>query len=142
MVPARGMDLVAVLRKLSDTDVRKSLPAGSRRGLWILATVDVMAATWMHAAGEWLDTASTVTSVITLGGHHLLVFWLAALGFALLAGTAPVTGGFAEMNRVQAVLIAVAGAASAAALAGVISVVGLIVGVVLLVALLGLALLG
>ena len=55
----------------------------AKRLLWAVLTLDVMAATWMIAAGDWLDHGSRVTAVITLGGHHLVVFSLAALAFAI-----------------------------------------------------------
>ena len=99
-----------------------------------------MAAAWMIAAGDWLDHANRVTSVITLGGHHLVVLWLALLGFGILATLAPLTGGFAELNRVQVVALSVAGVVSVVALAGVVSVAALVVGVALLTALVGRAL--
>jgi hypothetical protein len=127
-----------MLQKAGDADIaRRSVPPRTRRGLWILATVDVMAAVWMITAGEWFSTASTLTSVITLGGHPWVVLTLAGTGFLLLAAMAPMTGGFVEVSRAHAVTIAIAGAVSAAALAGVASVVGLIVGTVLLAWLLG-----
>ena len=59
--------------------------------LWALVALDVMVAAWMLAGGEWLDSRM---SVVTLGGHHLVVLWLAVSGFALLAGMALLTGGF------------------------------------------------
>ena len=50
---------------------------------------------------------------------------------------APLTGGFAELNRVQLVALSVAGVLSVVAVAGIASVAALVVGTVLLVALLG-----
>lgn len=99
-----------------------------------------MAASWMIAAGDWLDRTNRVTSVITLGGHHLVVLWLAVLGFGILAVLAPMTDGFAVLTRVQAVALSVAGVVSVVALAGVVSVAGLVVGLALLTALVGRAL--
>lgn len=122
-------------------DPRLSLPDRTRRLPWMLAGVDVMAAAWMIAAGDWLDQASRVTSVITLGGHHLVVLWLAMLGFGILAVLAPLTGGFAELNRIHVVALSVAGVISVVAVAGIASVAALVVGTVLLVAMLGRALL-
>jgi hypothetical protein len=113
----------------------------AKRLLWAVAMLDVMAAVWMGTTGDWLDHQSRVSAVITLGGNHLLVFWLAVVAFAILAVLAPFTGGFATLNRVQLGALAGAGVISVVALAGVISVVGLVVGVVLLVAILGRALL-
>ena len=113
----------------------------ARRLLWAVTMLDVMAATWMLTAGDWLDHRSRVTAVVTLGGHHLVVFWLSVLSFAVLAVLAPLTGGFASVNRVHVAALSIAGVGSVVALAGLVSVVGLVVGVVLLVAILGRALL-
>ena len=128
-----------MLQQNPDTQV--SLPDRARRLPWLLAGGDVMAASWMISAGDWLDRASRVTSVVTLGGHHLVVLWLAVLGFGILAVLAPLTGGFAELNRIHLVALSVAGVVSVVAVAGVASVAALVVGSVLLVALLGRALL-
>jgi hypothetical protein len=106
----------------------------ARRVLWAITVLDVMAATWMHTAGDWLDHQSRVSAVITLGGHHRVVFWLAVLAFAILAVLATLTGGFATISRIQLGALAFAGVLSVLALAGIISVIGLVVGVVLLVA--------
>jgi hypothetical protein len=116
------------------------LPIRARRLLWIVAMLDVMAASWMIAAGDWLDTYSRVTSVVTLGGHHLVVLWLALIGFAILAVLAPMTSGFAAANRVQLVALSIAGVASAAAFAGTLSVAALVAGVVAVIGILGRAL--
>ena len=109
----------------------------AKRVLWALATLDVMAAVWMLTAGEWLDHRS---AVMTLGGHHLVVFWLAVLAFAILAVVAPLTGGFATVGWIALAALSIAGVVSVVALAGMLSVVGLVVGVVLLVGFLGRAL--
>jgi hypothetical protein len=106
----------------------------ARRLLWALATLDVMAAAWMISAGDWLDHQSRVAAAVTLGGHHLVVLWLAVAGFLILAVVAPMSGGFAVVSGVQLAALSVAGVASVVALAGILSVVGLVVGAVLLVA--------
>jgi len=126
-----------VLQRDPGLDARVSLPDRARRLPWLLAAVDVMAAAWMIAAGDWLDRTNRVTSVITLGGHHLVVLWLAVLGFGILAVLAPLTGGFAELNRIHLVALSLAGVLSVVAVAGIASVAALVVGTVLLVALLG-----
>ena len=115
------------------------LPASTRWTLWGVTTVDVMVVVWMIVAGQWLDSASLLTSVITLGGHHELVLGLALVGFTLLAGLAPLTRGFAVASRFQLAVIPVAGVVSVVALAGLLSVFGLsaVVLVVLLAVLLG-----
>lgn len=130
---------MTMLQQKPDTHV--SLPDRARRLPWALAGLDVMAAAWMISAGDWLDRQSRVTAVITLGGHHLVVLWLAVLGFGILAVLAPLTGGFAELNRLQLVALSIAGVTSVVAVAGVASVAALVVGSVVLVALLGRALL-
>ena len=112
-----------------------ALSPRARRLLWALATLDVMAAAWMISAGDWLDHQSRVSATVTLGGHHVVVLWLAVVSFAVLAVVAPTSGGFAVVNRPQLAALSVAGAASTVALAGILSVVGLVVGVALLVAL-------
>ena len=75
--------------------------------------------------------------MITLGGHHVVVLWLAVLGFVILAVLAPLTGGFAELNRIHLVVLSVAGIVSVVALAGVVSVAALVAGVAFLIALVG-----
>ena len=124
-----------MLQQKPDTQV--SLPDRARRLPWMLAAVDVMAAAWMISAGDWLDRASRVTSVVTLGGHHLVVLWLAVLGFGILAVLAPLTGGFAELNRIHLVALSVAGVVSVVAVAGIVSVAALVAGLALVVALVG-----
>jgi hypothetical protein len=113
------------------------LPIRARRLLWAVVTLDVMAASWMIAAGDWLDRYSRVTAVVTLGGHHIVVLWLALIGFAILAVLAPMTNGFAEANRVQLVALSIAGVASVAAFAGMISVAALVAGVAGVIAIIG-----
>jgi hypothetical protein len=132
------VEVVTVLQQ--KPDYRLVLPHRARGRLWILAGLNVMAAAWMIAAGEWLDRTNRVTSVITLGGHHLVVLWLAVLGFAILAVLAPLTGGFAQLNRIQLVALSVAGVVSVVAVAGIVSVAALVVGLALLTALVGRAL--
>jgi hypothetical protein len=118
--------------------------AGPIRGryqlvLWVLAALDVMVVAWMLAAGEWLDGTM---SVVTLGGHHLVVMWLAVSGFALLAGMALLTGGFVVARRWHLPLVVLAALVSVVALAGVLSVLLLLVLAVFLLTLLGAAFLG
>jgi len=107
--------------------------------LWALVALDVMVVAWMLAAGEWLDGRM---SVVTLGGHHLVVLWLAVSGFALLAGMALLTGGFTVARRWHLLLIVLSALVSVVALAGVLSVLLLVVLAVFLLALLGAAFIG
>lgn len=118
-------------------DTPVPLPRGARRLFWAGTAANVAAASWMAAAGDWLDHQSRISAVVTLGGHHLVLLWLAVIGFGLLAILAPVTGGFVAANRLQLAGLSVAGIVSVVALAGVLSVAALVVGVVLLAAVAG-----
>ena len=115
------------------------IPGRYQVALWALVALDVMVVAWMLAAGEWLDSRM---SVVTLGGHHLVVLWLAVSGFALLAGMALLTGGFTVARRWHLLLIVLSALVSVVALAGVLSVLLLVVLAVLLLTLLGAAFLG
>jgi hypothetical protein len=129
--------VVAVFRERKTSTARAPLSRRSRRWLWTVTVLDVTAVAWMLAAGDWFDTTSRVTSVVTLGGHHLIVLWLAVVGFAVLASAAVLTGGFAEADQLEWVLLATGCAVSVVALGGALSVVALVVGVTCLIALLG-----
>jgi hypothetical protein len=115
------------------------IPGRYQLVLWALVALDVMVVAWMLAAGEWLDSRM---SVVTLGGHHLLVLWLAVSGFALLAGMALLTGGFAVARRWHLLVVVLSALVSVVALAGVLSVLLLVVLAVFLLALLGAAFIG
>ena len=125
-----------MLQRRLPFDTPVELPPRARRVLWTVTIMDVMAAAWMLSAGDWLDERSRVTAVVTLGGHHLVVLWLAVLAFAILAVLAPMTAGFAVASRPQLAALAVAGIVSTVALAGILSVSALVVGVVMLLAVL------
>jgi hypothetical protein len=126
-----------MFQKVGESSTQNPMPTGSRRWLWTLTTLDVMAVAWMLAAGDWFDTTSPVTSVVTLGGHHTVVLWLAVVGLATFGVTAILTDGFTEATQLEKVLIATASAVSVVALGGVLSVIALVVGAILLIALLG-----
>jgi hypothetical protein len=115
---------------------RKELSPKTVRWIWAAALADVMAVVWMYAAGEWFD-AHLVTSVITLGGHHRLVLWLAGVGFGTITVIAVATEGFASTGRVESTAICLACLASAVALAGFLSVIALIAGIALLLGITG-----
>ncbi|WP_156993251.1 hypothetical protein [Pseudonocardia acaciae] len=125
-----------MLQRRPGKQARKRAPIRARRLLWVIVLLDVMVAAWMTVAGEWLDR-SPLTSVATLGGHHVVVLALALTGFAVLAVLAPLTAGFTTANGSQRAGIAVAGVASAVALAGVLSVAALVVVLALLVVIIG-----
>jgi hypothetical protein len=93
------------------------------RRLWIVATLDMVAVTWMLAVGHWFDKTSWLTAVITLGGHHRFVLIMALVGFTMLAGLAVLTRAFSSANRLELTLILIACVISIVALAGVLSVV-------------------
>src|SRR3954451_11724935 len=112
------------------------VPGGTRCLLWAVAALDVMAVVWMLRMGDWLDTANPVLSIVTLGGHHWIVFGLALAGFLLLAVLAPATHGFMRASRLQRIVLPVAGLVSVVALAGLLSIVAVVVGLVALTAVL------
>jgi hypothetical protein len=131
------MEVVAMLREAA-----VSISDRARVLLWALAVLDVMTVAWMLSAGDWLDRASPVTSVVTLGGNHLVVLWLAVAGFLLLAAVALPTGGLAVVRRGYVPLLVLSALLSVVALAGVLAGLLFVVLAVFLVALLGAALMG
>lgn len=118
------------------------IPDRVRMFVWSLALADVMTVAWMLTAGQWLDDASPVTAVMTLGGHHLIVFWLAVVGFATLALMTVLTGALNKVRRVHAPFVVLGAVESIVAVAGTVSVVLLVVGMVAMVALLAATLSG
>ena len=64
--------------------------------LWFVMAADLATVIWMHTVGPWLDSTSRFTETATLGGHHVVVLVLAAIGFATLATLAILTDGFAR----------------------------------------------
>lgn len=112
------------------------VPVGTRCLLWAVAGLDVMAVVWMLRTGEWLDTANPVLSILTLGGHHWVVFGLALAGFLLLAALAPITHGFVRTNKLQRILLPIAGLVSVIASAGLLSVIAVGMGALVVVAVL------
>ena len=118
------------------------VPSAYQLLLWVLVVLDVMVVAWMLSAGDWLDRTSLITAVLTLGGHHLLVLWLAVAGFALLGGMALLTGGFAVVSRGRVPFLVLSALVSVVANAGVLSALLFVATVVLLLTLLGAAFLG
>jgi hypothetical protein len=116
-----------------------TVPGKFQLVLWALAVLDVMVVAWMLSAGDWLDAT---TPVVTLGGHHLVVLWLAIAGFALLAVMALLTGGFVVARRELVPFVVLSGLVSVVALGGVLSALLLVVLAVLMLTLLGAAFLG
>jgi hypothetical protein len=130
-----------VLQKVPAQDVVDPISIPGRAGLllWTLVLGNVMVGAWMLAAGDWLDRS---VPVVTLGGHHLMVLWLAVAGFASLGGMALLTGGFAVARRGQMPFVVLSALVSVVALGGVLSALLFVVIIVLLVTLLGAAFLG
>lgn len=131
-----------MLQKAPADGLALPIPGRDQVVLWALVVLDVMAVAWMLSAGDWLDYAWPVTAVVTLGGHHLVVLWLAIAGFASLGGMALLTGGFVVANRVQVPFVVLSALVSIVALAGVLSALLFVVIAVLLLTLLGAAFLG
>jgi hypothetical protein len=108
---------------------RVALSQRTRRWLWIVAILDMTAVAWLLAGvGTWLDRASRLTAVFTLGGHHLVVLIMAIAGFLLLAGAAVLTEMFTSASKLDLTLITVACIVSVIALAGALSVILLVMG--------------
>jgi hypothetical protein len=120
--------VVTMLRQTPQGPTKVVLSERTARCLWIVAVLDMMAVAWMIAAGDWLDQkTSGFAEVITLGGHHLLVLILAAVGFLMLTGLAVLTEGFTSASRLQIAFLAIAGTISVVALAGALSAILLLV---------------
>ena len=111
-------------------------PAG-RRSLWSLLGFNVMTAAWMLALGDWFDRTSGLTSVVTLGGHHWIVFWLAVCSFVGLLVAAVMSDGFTAADGLTRGLTALAGGVGVVAIGGMLASIGFVVGVVVLATLLG-----
>lgn len=124
---------------LRKTPSNVPLPSRFQWMLWALVVSDVMVVAWMLSAGDWLDRNAPV---VTLGGYHAVVLWLAVGGFVLLGAMAMLTGGFAEARRGLVPFVVLSALVSVVALAGVLSAVLFVVLAVLLLTLLGAAFLG
>jgi hypothetical protein len=125
-----------MLRKVPSS---MTVPGRFQLVLWVLAVLDVMVVAWMLSAGEWLDRSAPV---VTLGGHHVIVLWLAVAGFVLLGVMAVLSGGFTVARRELVPFVVLSALVSVVALAGVLSAVLIVVLGVLLLTLLGAAFLG
>jgi hypothetical protein len=125
-----------MLRKVPSS---MTVPGRFQLVLWVLAVLDVMVVAWMLSAGDWLDRTAPV---VTLGGHHVIVLWLAVAGFVLLGVMAVLSGGFTVARRELVPFVVLSALVSVVALAGVLSAVLVVVLAVLLLTLLGAAFLG
>jgi hypothetical protein len=98
---------------------RMPVPRPARTYLALAAgAVNVL---WMAVFGSWLDHTSRLTSVASLGGHHVLVMLLAGTSCVALGLLAPLTAGFTLFTRTQAALRAGACVLSLIAALGVVS---------------------
>ncbi len=125
-----------MLRKVPSS---MTVPGRFQLVLWVLAVLDAMVVAWMLSAGGWLDRTAPV---VTLGGHHVVVLWLAVAGFVLLGLMAVLTGGFTVARRELAPFVVLSALVSVVALAGVLSALLIVVLAVLLLTLLGATFLG
>ncbi|WP_132430141.1 hypothetical protein [Pseudonocardia endophytica] len=99
--------------------------------------LDAGVAAWMSATGPWFDETSALTRVITLGGHHVILFWVAVAAVATLLSAAVLTANFTTVGRAAGTVLTAAIGLSVVALAGLASVLALAATVVLLVSVLG-----
>jgi hypothetical protein len=113
--------VVTVLRPSRQPAPRVALSERAGRRLWIVAVLDMMTVAWMIAAGNWLDTTSSVTAVVTLGGHHRLVLLLAILGFVMLTGLGLLTDSFTSAGKFELALMTMACMVSVVAVAGALT---------------------
>ena len=89
--------------------------------------LDMMLGATLIAAKPLLDRPSTVTAVVTLGGHPQLVLGLALGAFVLLAALSVAMDGFVSATRVQLGFACFGCAVSIVALAGALSAILLLV---------------
>jgi hypothetical protein len=135
-----------ILRRILREHRLNQEPLSSERArLWLggVAIFDMVAVAWGIAGLDRLDQTSTLGSAITLGGHPRLVLIMSVVGFAMLAGLAPLTKAFSRATELEFALLIVACVISVVALAGALSAILLLVlacalGVMLLVALIAL----
>jgi hypothetical protein len=126
-----------VLHKARAVTPPTPMTRAGRRALWGLLALDMMTAAWMLGMGDWFDRTSRLTSVVTLGGHHQVVFWLATCSFVGLLLAAVWSDGFTAADGRIRGLLAVAGGTAVLASAGVLSCLGGTVGAVVLASMLG-----
>ncbi len=89
--------------------------------LWFVMAGDLATVIWMNTFGSWLDQTSKVTATATLGGHHVVVLVLAAIGFAMLATLAILTNGFSDFTPRLSLARNVACVISVVALTGLLA---------------------
>lgn len=131
--------MLTVLQKKPSVGLTATLPVWVVVVVWSLVVADLATAAWMLAAGEWLDHASSILAVVTLGGHHVVVLWLAVVGFGTLGLLIVLAGAERTVGRNHAKFIVAGALVSTVAVCGVAL---LALGAVLLLALVGIALSG
>jgi hypothetical protein len=122
-----GWAVVTVTASPGGNQVWSRRPPPPSNRIWIPALLDVMAVAWMIPYGSWLDDASRLTSVITLGGHHQVVTALAVTSFVILAVLAVMTEGFSEWHALDSAVLSLAGGMTVVATAGILSIVVLVI---------------
>ena len=126
MVSAGGLAVVT-MSAASPPRVRITLSRRASTLLWTTMAMDMMLAATIVATRPLLDRPSTLTSVVTLGGHPRQVLGLALGAFVLLAALAVAMDGFVSATRVQLGLACFGCAVSIVALAGALSAILLLV---------------
>ena len=127
-----SLDRRRELRPSSALDIRRQdglMQVGTRIAsrpsvsLWFVMAADLATVVWMYTVGTWLDETSKFTATATLGGHHVVVLVLAAIGFAMLATLAILTDGFAHSTPRLSLARNVACIISVVALTGVVALI-------------------
>ncbi|MEU4292945.1 hypothetical protein AB0E63_32370 [Kribbella sp. NPDC026596] len=120
---ARPSSALDIPRPDGLTQVGTRIASKPAVALWFVMAADLATVVWMHTVGSWLDETSKFTATATLGGHHIVVLVLAAIGFAMLATLAVLTDGFARSTPRLALARNVACIVSVLALTGVVALV-------------------
>ena len=120
---ARSSSALDIPRPDGLTQVGTRIASKPAVALWFVMAADLATVVWMHTVGSWLDETSKFTATATLGGHHIVVLVLAAIGFAMLATLAVLTDGFARSTPRLALARNVACIVSVLALTGVVALV-------------------
>ncbi len=113
--------MVTMLQRAARMGATTPVTSRSATRMWALLIADLVTVVWMHAVGPWLDRTSPLTATATLGGNHLVVLALAAIGFAVLATLALLTEGFTMSNPTLTLAKNAACIISAVALAGLLA---------------------
>jgi hypothetical protein len=107
--------------------VRTSVMPQVASRLWLLLAANIAAFLWTATLGSWFDHTSRLTSIVTLGGHHVLVMIFSCSAAVVLAALALVSNGFRDRQPGAAALVALSYLLSMVALIGFVSLVLVIV---------------